>query len=49
MANYYIGSDGVRYEQSSDGAFYITQDKADDNAAFNDMVKELEEDGEQDK
>ncbi|WMI33648.1 hypothetical protein SEA_PATELGO_12 [Streptomyces phage Patelgo] len=38
MANVYIGSDGVPIEQSADGAFYVTQEKADTSKEFEEIV-----------
>ncbi len=38
MANIYIGSNGVPIEQSDDGAFYVTQEKADVSAEFEEIV-----------
>lgn len=41
MANVYIGSDGVPFEQDDDGAFYVTQDKVEDSNKFKEIVDGL--------
>ncbi|QZE11154.1 hypothetical protein SEA_FORREST_13 [Streptomyces phage Forrest] len=38
MGNFYIGADGVPIEQDDDGAFYVTQEKADVSAEFEEIV-----------
>jgi len=38
MGNFFIGSDGVPIEQSADGAFYVTQEKADTSKKFEEIV-----------
>lgn len=38
MANIYIGSNGVPIEQSDDGAFYVTQEKAEVSQEFEEIV-----------
>lgn len=38
MANVYIGSDGVPIEQDDDGAFHVTEEKAEDSKKFEEIV-----------
>ena len=38
MTNVYIGSDGVPVEQDDDGAFHVTQEKADTSDKFEEIV-----------
>lgn len=38
MANIYIGSDGVPIEQDDDGAFYVTEKKAEDSKKFEEII-----------
>lgn len=45
MANLWIGSDGVPVEQSEDGAFYVTQEKADTSKEFEEIVNGPAENG----
>ncbi|AXG66135.1 hypothetical protein SEA_ANNADREAMY_11 [Streptomyces phage Annadreamy] len=45
MGNFYIGSDGLPIEQSDDGAFYVTQEKADTSEKFEEIVNGPSEEG----
>jgi len=45
MGNFYIGSDGVPIEQDDDGAFYVTQEKADVSAEFEEIVNGPNQEG----
>lgn len=38
MANIYIGADGVPIEQDEDGAFRVTEEKANDSEEFKEIV-----------
>lgn len=38
MGNIYIGADGVPVEQDDDGAFYVTQQKAEDSKKFKEIM-----------
>ncbi len=48
MANIYIGSDGMPIEQSEDGAFYVTQEKADTSQQFKEIMNEAVQPDEKD-